>query len=166
MTRIPTYRARFFKAGICALGALIFFSAIIAVANRPAKAPKPEEMAGVWIGFDSDGLEFTRLDLRADFTGYCARVSPADTVLHEHGVQGYRVTKWTVDGWKVVISLTPVDTKAEAVYLRGRFSGFSLRLEVGGADGKWKRDLVLYRESRTDAANQETRGKIKLLDKR
>jgi len=37
---------------------------------------------------------------------------------------------------------------------------------VGGTNGEWKRDLVLYRESRIDASNQETRDKIKELEKR
>jgi hypothetical protein len=110
-------------------------------------------------------LEFTRLDLRQDFTGYCARVSPADTTLHEYGVDAYRVAKWTVEDWKFIISLTPSSTDAEPIFLRGRFNGFSLRLEVGGTNGKWKRDLVLYRESRIDGANRETKEEIAKQEK-
>src|SRR5437764_254709 len=72
-----------------------------------ATPPKPEDFVGVWIGFEQDELDFVRLDLRRDFTGYCARVSPADTSLHDYGVEAYRVTHWTLEDWKLVISLTP-----------------------------------------------------------
>ena len=96
----------------------------------------------MWIGFDSDELDFCRLDLRADFTGYCARVSP-DGVLHEYGVEAYRVTHWTLEDWKVIISLTPITTNAEPIYLRGSYYGPSLDLEVGGTNGGWKRGLLL-----------------------
>jgi hypothetical protein len=130
-----------------------------------ARPPKPESLAGVWIGFDSDELVFTRLDLRPDFTGYCARVFPADTSLHDHGVDGYRVTKWTVEEWKFIINLTPASTNAEPIYLRGFCYWPSLDLEVGGTNGQWKRKLVLRQESRIDGANQETREEIKELEK-
>jgi hypothetical protein len=144
---------------------LLIAMTFIAFAYKPARPPKPELLASVWIGFDNDELNFTRLDLRPDFTGYCARVSPADTSLHEYGVDGYRVTKWGLDKWKFSVTLTPATTNAEPIYLRGRYSGFSLRLEVGGTNGQWKRDVILYRESRMDGANQETRGKIGELEK-
>src|SRR5437867_5015053 len=35
-----------------------------------ATPTKPEQLAGVWIGFEQDELDFVRLDLRPDFTGY------------------------------------------------------------------------------------------------
>jgi len=58
---------------------------------KEARPPKPEELVGAWIGFWEDG-EFTRLDLRADFTGYCAFVAPAESISHDSGVDVYRVT--------------------------------------------------------------------------
>jgi hypothetical protein len=109
---------------------------------------------------------FTRLDLRPDFAGYCARVSPADTSLHEYGADGYRVTKWTTEEWKFILSLTPATTNAEPIYLEGFCYRPSLELEVGGTNGQWKRKLVLYRESRIDGANRETRDLIRELEKR
>jgi hypothetical protein len=131
-----------------------------------ATPPKPQELVGVWVGFDSDELMFTRLDLRSDFTGYCARVSPADTSLHEYGVDGYRITKWTTDDWNFIISLSPSTTNAEPIYLRGHCYWPSLELEVGGTNGQWNRKLVLCRESRIDGANQETREMIREMEKR
>ena len=131
-----------------------------------ATPPKPEELAGVWIGFEQDELDFVRLDLRPDFTGYSARVSPADTSLHEYGVEAYRITQWTLEDWKLIINLTPITTNAETIYLRGDYSGFSFDLEMGGTTNQWKRKLVLYRESRIDGANKKTRDKIRELEKR
>jgi hypothetical protein len=150
---------------VVAVPVLLVLTAIIASDAKKAVPPKPEELAGVWIGFDSDELVFTRLDLRGDFSGYCARVSPADTILHKYGVRTYRVTKWTLEEWKLEVNLTPADTEAEDIYMRGRYNGFSLRLEVGRRGG-WKRDQVLYRESRIDTSNQETKDMIKKLEKK
>ena len=141
--------------------ALIAVVSIAAFGYTKALPPKPAELVGVWIGFDSDELNFTRLDLRPGFTGYCARVSPADTALHQYGVDSYRVTKWTIENWKFIISLTPASTNAEPIYLRGHCYGFSLRLEVGATNGEWKRDLVLYRESSIDQSNRETKEMIR-----
>ena len=146
--------------------ALVLAAGLVAYATTKARPPKPEQLAGVWVGFDEDALTFTRLDLRADFTGYCARVSPTNIVLHKYGVAGYRVAKWSLDEWKFSTTLTPVTTNAESIFLRGRLSVSSLRLEVGGTKLKWTRNVILYRESLLDGANGETRDKIKELEAR
>jgi hypothetical protein len=77
-------------------------AARVAAQDKRATPPSAKDLVGIWIGFDSDQLTFTRLDLRADSTGFCARVSPADTILHDQGVHVYRVTKWSVNGWNIV----------------------------------------------------------------
>src|SRR5277367_6132151 len=87
------------------LAAIVFVSIASTADAKKAIPPKPEDLIGVWIGFDDDELVFSRLDLRSDFTGYLARVSPSDTILHDDGVYAYRVTKWTVDDWHFNISL-------------------------------------------------------------
>ena len=126
-------------------------------AAKKATPPTAKELVGVWIGFDQDELTFTRLDLGADSTGYCARVSPADTILHDYGVQVYRVNKWSISGWSLTIDLTPVSSNAESVYLKGQAELASLKLEIGGAKHKWKRELLLSPESRIEVSNQETK---------
>jgi hypothetical protein len=135
-------------------------------ADKKAHPPKPEDLTGVWIGFDDDELFFSRLDLRSDLTGYLARVSPADTILHDYGVFAYRVTKWTVDDWNFNINLTPATPKAESIQVRGRYNGFSLRLEISGTNGLWKRNAILNREVRENSANKEARERIRELEKR
>jgi hypothetical protein len=140
--------------------------AIVVFATTYARPPRPETMAKIWIGFDSDELVFTRLDLRTNFTGFCARVSPADTSLHEYGVEGYRVSNWTFKGWNMALKLTPATTNAEPIYMRGDYDGFSLHLEVGGTTNNWKRSLVLRPEARIENANAETRSTIQWLEQR
>jgi len=130
-----------------------------------ARPPKAENLIGVWVGCDESPLYFSRLDLRPDATGYDARVSPAGSSLHEYGAHAYRVTHWAVDEWKFTVSLSPATTNDEPIYLRGRAGYTSLDLEVGGTNGQWKRNMVLYPEARTDNANQETRDTIRQLEK-
>ena len=167
MTRPRLQKAQLFTLRFMVLAALLALLTVgaPAISAKKARQPKPEDLVGVWIGFDSDELTFTRLDLRPDFTGFCARVSPADTVLHKYGVHGYRVTKWMLDGWKVVISLTPTDPNAESIYLNGHVALFSLRLEIGSPKGKWKQELLLWPESRIQASDRETKDKIDKLEK-
>jgi len=133
------------------------------VSSKEARPPKPEELVGSWIGFREDG-EFNRLDLRADFTGYCAFVAPAESISHDSGVDVYRLARWTVERWKFIVSLTPVDTRNGSIYLKGRVGGYALELEVGGTDGKWKEKLVLNKESRIQASNLETKNKINKIE--
>src|SRR5262245_17787913 len=119
---------------------------------KEARPPKPEELIGSWIGFWEDG-EFTRLDLREDFTGYCAFVAAAESVSHDSGVDVYRVTRWTLQRWKFVVTLNPIDTRNGSVYLKGQVGVYNLELEVGGTDGKWKQKVVLHKEARIQASN-------------
>jgi len=128
--------------------------------------PRPEDLIGVWIGFWEDE-EFTRLDLRADSTGYCAYVAPPDFITHQYGVHVYRVTAWSIDGWKLNISLAPVDSRRdESIYLKGRAGYLSLQLEIGGANRKWKEQVVLHKESRIQVSNLETKTKIEEVEKK
>jgi hypothetical protein len=127
--------------------------------GKKAKPPKPEELVGAWIGFWEDG-EFTRVELQSDSTGFCAFVAPAESITHDYGVQVYRITRWSLDGWALVMTLTPTESRLENAYLRGRVSGYALELEVGGTDRKWKEKLVLNKESRIQASNMETKSRI------
>jgi hypothetical protein len=127
--------------------------------DKKARPPKPEELVGAWIGFWEDG-EFTRLELRADSTGFCAFVAPVESITHDYGVQVYRITRWTLDGWALGMALTPTESRLENVYVKGRVSGYALELEVGGINRKWKEKLVLNKESRIQTSNFETKSKI------
>ncbi|HWY68899.1 MAG TPA: hypothetical protein VNX88_09555 [Terriglobales bacterium] len=132
-----------------------------AQASKKASPATAKELVGIWVGFDDDDLTFTGLDLRADSTGYCARTSPVDTILHDYGVQVYRIKKWSISGWDLTIDVAPVTANAESVYLKGRARGIaSLKLEIGGVKDKWKMGMLLSPESRVEASNQETKHAI------
>lgn len=144
---------------------VVFAIPAIAQAKRPTP-PTAKDLIGVWIGFDQDDLTFTRLELRPDSTGYCARVSPADTILHHYGVQLYRVEKWNIDGWSVTFDLIPISSNAEPVYLKGQVGGIAtLKLQIGGLKTKWKLGLVLNPESRIEVSNRETKRAIEAIQK-
>jgi hypothetical protein len=124
-------------------------------------------LVGVWIGFDRDELTFTRLELHQDSTGFLARVSPADTILHVDGVHVYRVTAWRVDGWNIEIGTSPVSNATNIGYVRGRVGLASLRLTIGGSEnGGWKDEPLLYPESRLTISDQETKDKIEAAEKK
>jgi hypothetical protein len=147
-------------------GGLLLFSSFAHASPKAARPPKAADLVGVWIGFTEDELDFYRLDLRQDLTGYCASVSPPDTVLHEQGIDTYRVNSWRLNGWALDIKLAPLGAKAEAIFLRGRYDGFTLQLEVGGTDGTWKRNLVLRPESRLATPNRETKKAIEEAERK
>ena len=134
-------------------------------AAKKATPPTAKELVGVWIGFDQDELTFTRLDLGADSTGYCARVYPSDTILHHYSVKVYRVNKWSISDWNITIDLTPISSNAESVYFKGRAGTASLNLKIGGVKTKWKRELLLSPESRIETSNQETKQAIEAAQK-
>lgn len=136
-------------------------------ADKKAVPPTVKDLTGIWIGFDSDELTFTRLDLRSDLTGYCARVSPADTILHHQGVAVYQITKWRIDDWKIEIEMVPLSNAFSVGYVKGEIGLASLKLTFGGPEnGGWKEHPFLQPESRTMISNQETKEKIDEIEKR
>ena len=142
---------------------LVAITLILPICGHPqstkkATPPTAKDLVGVWIGFDDDDLTFTRLELRANSTGYCSRVSPADTILHNYGVQVYRINKWTLSGSDMTFDLTPASANAGKVYLKGRFSRIALlKLEIGGIKHDWKMGIRLSSESRIEVSNEETK---------
>lgn len=148
------------------LGSALYVSELDAQGlDKKVIPPKPEELVGAWIGYWEDG-EFTRLELRADSTGFCAFVAPVESTTHDYGVQVYRITRWTLDGFALVMALTPTESRLENVYVKGRVRLYALELEVGGIDRKWKEKLVLNKESRIQASNLETKSKIDAAQKK
>jgi len=138
----------------------------VAEAKKPIP-PAAKELVGVWIGFDKDELTFNRLDLRADSTGFLARVSPADTILHQQGVHVYRIRKWSVNGWTIEVQMVPESNAFAVGYVRGRIDLGSMRLTIGGPEhGGWKEEPFLQPESRISIPNQETKSRIEEIEEK
>jgi len=133
-------------AAIVTLALALSLSTVTAGAAKLATPPTAKELVGVWIGFDRDQLTFSRLKLNQDSTGFLARVSPADTILHVSGVHVYRITKWRVDGWNIEIIVSPASNATSVGYIKGRIGLASMRLRIGGPEnGGWKEEPLLYR---------------------
>ena len=133
-------------------------------ADKRAAPPSAKDLVGVWIGFDSDQLTFTRLELRADSTGFCARVSPADTILHDQGVHVFRIDRWSLNGWDIEIKMTPISNAYNVTYVRGRMGLASMKLTIGGPEnGGWKEEPFLSPESRITVSNEEAKKSIEQL---
>ncbi len=114
----------------------------------------PAEAAGVWVGMDSDGLQFWRLDLRSDGTGYLSCGQEA------WGFKAYRVSHWTVSYHGLVTDIEPRGTNAEPIHLRGIYTGAVLESEVGGVNGGWTSSVTLYPETRMEEYNRQARQNI------
>jgi hypothetical protein len=147
---------------------------------RPSNA---KDLVGIYIGYTESNLEFYRLDLRDDFTGYCATVSAPDISLHNYGVHAYRITSWKTKGWELVLDIEPLkervfskeidhityrnlSEKAEPIYMKGRVrSGKLLDLEVGEVNSDWHQRLLLLSENRLKIPSEETKIRIEELEK-
>jgi hypothetical protein len=127
--------------------------------------PTPDQLVGLWSGTHSGDLYFCRLDLRPDFTGYFAEVSPEGSSLHEYGVDVYRITNWSLKNRKLSIRLQPATTNAEGIYLVGDYDT-PLELEIGGTNGGWKRKVTLHRKSDWDASDRETETAIRRVEEK
>lgn len=160
-------RARYsLRCGVLGLLLLVGLQARTVAQEKRATPPSAKDLVGIWIGFDSDQLTFTRLDLRPDSTGFCSRVSPADTILHDQGVHVYRIKKWSVSGWNIEIQMTPALNATSVGYVKGRVGLASLKLTIGGPEnGGWKEEPFLHPEPRILISDQETREGIEKAEK-
>lgn len=139
---------------------LVLVVLLAATSQATTKAlPIPAQaLIGVWIGFDQYQFEFTRLDLRADSTGYCAQVFTPDSA------QVYRIQKWGVDGFNLTADLMPLSTNArKGLRLRGRAGLAWMKLQITGKG--WKRELLLFPEARLADSNQEAKRRIESVTK-
>lgn len=134
-------------------------------ATKRAAPPTAKELVGIWIGFDSDELTFTRLDLRADSTGFCARVSPADTILHDQGVHLFRIDWWSLKGWDIQFKMSPISNAYKIASIKGRMGLSSMKLTFSGPEnGGWKQEALLSPESRIMVSDDETKKSIEKVD--
>ena len=128
--------------------------------HKRATPPTIDELAGAWIGLDGGGSEFIRVELHSDQSGYLAVVAPRTFTTHDYGVQVYRVSKWSLDGWHITCDLSPISSNAESAQASGEFFVSSLRLTIHGDKRRWKIESTLYMEPRVDESNKETKDAI------
>jgi hypothetical protein len=128
--------------------------------HKRATPPSVDQLTGAWIGFDSSGSEFVRIELRADQSGYLAMVAPPNFITHDYGVQVYKVNRWRLDGWHIACDLSPISSNVESAQASGELFVSSLRLNIHGDKRGWKIEAMLLMEQRIDQANKEARNAI------
>jgi hypothetical protein len=127
----------FFILGIVTV---ILSVAVTVWATRPAQPPKASDVTGIYSGY-GDQVEFLRLELDADGTGYlCVSYLP------DSPARLYRVDSWRLSEWIVEVQTRPLDKdRPEPVTFRKlRVGLFALEGEFGGAG--WTRKIKLYGE--------------------
>jgi len=154
---------------ILTVGCLTLFAVSglgLARATTVASPPNSTELIGVWFGFSEADAEFVRVELKSDMTGICAVVaSPTVLSRQAEDVGVYVINRWRLDGWKLEIDLSPEDAKAEPMRLSGTFDGSGLHAQMSGIKSKWKRALLLQKESSFDEANRAAIEAIKIRQK-
>ncbi len=121
------------------LGTLLVVGLTV-LADKPVPPPSRAQVLGAWSGY-TDHLDFLRLELDDDGTGFlCVGwVGDAKPDL-------YRVQAWRYSDWKVTLATQPIDKGAEPVYLTNIICGYEeLKCEFGGTAG-WHRKATLIGE--------------------
>ena len=143
---------------IAALMVTLSLSASLGATKRSIP-PTEKDLIGVWIGFEEGQLTFTRLDLRANSIGYCARISAGSDA------EVYRIRNWSIRGWDLQIDVIPLSPNVESIYLKGLGGRAYLQLRIGAVGGRWQRKLVLSPELDIEAANQHAKQAIGYAEK-
>ena len=125
-------------------------------ADSRVQPPAKSSVIGAWVGFDQDRLFFCRLELSAKDTGLFA------TTFVNNPARLYAVSAWKLDGFKLEISLDPIDKEAEPIFLKGDVEHPQLTLEFGGKNGEWKRKLVLFDEREFRTRNERLMRRIEV----
>jgi hypothetical protein len=99
-----------------------------------------------------------RVDLLADGTGYLAssfREGPA--VLS-------RVTRWSVQGWRVTMQTTPVDLHPNDVMaFAGDVVVRKLEMNIVGGKNEWRQHITLHRADEAQSARTRVDDRMEAL---
>jgi hypothetical protein len=136
---------------------LLLVSVAFLFAKSYARPPAREEFIGAWQGYSESHLEFARLELDEDGTGFLAI-----SYLPQSPAVAYRVTNWLQRGFVLDISAMPADPDAEAVTFRDvRYGIESISLELLGKG--WDRKMTLFSEARFQKRTSDASDLLKRL---
>jgi hypothetical protein len=127
-------------------------------ASKRAIPPTADQLVGVWIGWEADSMTFFRVDLSADGTGYLAssfREAPA--VLS-------RITRWSIQGWRVTMQTTPVDVHPNDVMaIAGSVVVRKLELDIIGGRNEWRQHVTLHKDDEARSARTRVDDRMQAL---
>ena len=124
-------------------------------ADKTVPPPSREQMAGAWIGFDEDRLNFYRLEFDLGKTGFCS------IVFVNEGPDLYRIARWELESRNLILDLVPIDKEAEPISVKGFAESDQLTLEVSSLKNNWKRKLILFNETQINAKNDRNKSRIR-----
>src|SRR5688572_25237698 len=95
---------------------------VVACATTRIRQPTAAELSTVWVSW-VDSVGYYRLQMTEDGKGLCSVYERyrADSRLYE-------ISKWTLKGYDIEITLKPIDLDAEMITLKGSANPGSLRL--------------------------------------
>jgi len=135
-------KINYYKSWSLAIVALLA-TVVFSKSDTYSKPYKAGDLAGVWVGFDNYRLNYYRLQLREDGTGFCSMVYVDEPAIL------YRVNSWKIEGELLAFVLTPLDTGAPEVEMKSTKLGLTppvLTLEVRGKKLGWVREVSLMSE--------------------
>ena len=130
---------------------MMLIPASVTLQGKNAPPIPAEKLVGVWEGFDEYGLSFTRLELRADFSGYVSETG---------GPQGvYRIQNWQYDGHHFAMDLVPISNHTEStVHVTANNGSLVMNLFFHGKG--WPHEVRLFPESRFEVSSRQTQQAI------
>jgi hypothetical protein len=98
-------------------------------------------VVGSWIGYQSGGLYFYRLELTNNKKGSCIACYVDDSC------EGYAVDFWRVSGKDLTIKLIPLKPQFESIQIKvNAFDGREMQVTVKDKAESWERKATLYKE--------------------
>jgi len=133
----------------------VALATVTPVSGRDSPPPDPAELLGAWVGFEKDVMYFCRLDLTRDGRGYCS------FTYFDDPPKLYEVKAWSLDGFVLDITLSPVDKGAEPIHIRGQANHRMMLLEFGGVEKlSWKRQMTLVKDTDLAEKNKQAKERI------
>ncbi len=125
-----------------------------------AQPPSKDDLVGAWSGYSESDLEFLRLELDADDTGYLAI-----SYLPDVPVSLYKISKWALTKSKLRLVVSPVGPDAEAIVIKKIDLGYtSMQINFGDAAQSkkigWQRVAKLHKDDQRNARSQSAQQKI------
>jgi hypothetical protein len=141
---------------LCA--SLLLVSVAVVFARSLAQPPAREAFIGAWQGYSKSHLEFARLELDDNGTGFLAI-----SYLPQSPAVAYRVTNWVQRGFNLDMTAIPAGPDAEAVTFRDiRYGIESISLELRG--NGWDRKMILFSEVKLQKRTSDASERLKNLN--
>src|SRR2546423_1328158 len=113
----------------------------VAMADLKPRKLEKKEVVGTWVGYESGGAYFYRLDLRNRGTGSCVVLN------FDSSHDNYMIEDWDLDNAQLFIKLSPSHPDSEPIAFAVNYTdNLRIELTIKGLREKWERKAILYHE--------------------